>query len=65
MRFTTKDFSWINNIFPEKEEDEEEQKERQSEDNPPNRASTNNVIEINENVIKAREEATEDVPPAM
>lgn len=28
MRFTTKDFSWINNIFPEKEEDEEEQKER-------------------------------------
>lgn len=63
--FPTEYFSQIDDIFPEEEEDEDEQEERQSEDNPPNRASIDNVIEIDENITEAQEEATEDVPAAM
>lgn len=43
-RFSAEDFSWIDDIFPEEEEDEEE--EGLTKDNPTDRISTENIIDI-------------------
>lgn len=53
-RFPSKDFSWIDDIFPDEEEEgETEEGERQVEDNPIDRVSLDNVIDIkNINVIE-------------
>lgn len=61
--FPTEDFSWIDDIFPEEEEDE--QKEGDIEDNPLNRVSYENVIDIDENLTEAQQEVTKDIPPVM
>lgn len=53
-QFPIEDFSWIDDIFPEEEEDE--QKEGDIEDNPLNRVSYENVIDIDENLTEAQQE---------
>lgn len=62
-QFPIEDFSWIDDIFPEEEEDE--QKEGDIEDNPLNRVSYENVIDIDENLTEAQQEVTKDIPPVM
>lgn len=59
--------SWIDDIFPDKEEEDEgrQDEERLVKYNPSNPTSDKNVIAIADNVIEAREEATDDVPPAL
>lgn len=66
-RFPAKDFSWIDDIFSDEKDVEENEngqdKERTIEDNSPDPASI--VIAIDESIAEAREEATDDVPPAL
>lgn len=60
-RFSFEDFTWTDDIFP-KEEDKQEEERIENLD----WVFAENVIDVkNVNVIEAREEKIEDIPPPM
>lgn len=47
--FPSKDFSWIDNMFPDEDEDEEEEEEED------NRVSIDTIVDVKNNVIETQE----------
>lgn len=62
-RFPSKNFTWIDDIFPEEKEREDKQEEERIKDIDQVSAEPNDVKNVN--VTEIREEETEDIPPPM